>query len=30
MKRKRSISQPISNYNIPDIFPQNLRDKGII
>lgn len=26
-KRKRSISQPISNYNIPDIFPQNLRNK---
>ena len=30
MKRNLAQSQPAPNYNVPNIFPQNLRDKGII
>jgi hypothetical protein len=30
MKRKLAQSQPAPNYNVPNIFPQNLRSKVII
>lgn len=29
-KRKLAQSQLAPNYNAPNIFPQNLRNKGII